>query len=132
MVRFLHRSALGGILPDQVRLRTTKQDGATFMCRAVAREWPGLDRLFGPDARTAMLNFIDLRKFREALSRARAGTEPELLGVIRTIAVEVWLRLLDGRHEWEPPHRQYDSSSARAPAADIVAPPLCPTSSHSA
>lgn len=93
--RVLHRRALAGLLPEAIATRTSKVSGSGFVCRAIAREWSSLLSLFTGECRTARLGLVQPGRIREALDRARAGTEPMILELLRTIAVEVWLRSVE-------------------------------------
>lgn len=93
--RVLHRRALAGLLPEAIATRTSKVSGSGFVCRAIAREWSSLLSLFTGECRTERLGLTQPARIREALIRARDGTEPRMIELLRTIAVEVWLRSIE-------------------------------------
>jgi asparagine synthase (glutamine-hydrolysing) len=97
--RWLLRRSLDGLLPEEVATRRSKASGQGFLCRAVSREWSGLQRIFGADARTARRGLVRLPLLREALERARRGLDVDALALTRAIAVETWLR----QHEIRAP-----------------------------
>jgi asparagine synthase (glutamine-hydrolysing) len=93
VTRWLHRSALEGLLPPAIRSRTTKASGLGHLCRSVNREWERLQGLFGPDARVVQRGLVSLSGLREALLRAKRGLDVvDALELTRAIALEIWLR----------------------------------------
>lgn len=94
--RSVVRRALRGVVPEAIRTRVTKGGPAEAFHRAIASRRPLLEDLFA-SPRCADLGIIDAAAFREALRAARHGRVSNLVQLIRTISVELWLRTLETR-----------------------------------
>ena len=92
--RSVVRRALKGMIPEEIRLRTTKAGPDEAFYRAIAREWPTLSRMCR-DLRAADYGFVDAQRFTEALGRARHGETKSTVLLAATIALEFWLRSLE-------------------------------------
>jgi asparagine synthase (glutamine-hydrolysing) len=92
--RSLMRRALRGLLPDPVRLRTSKQGPGEAVYRAVAHEWPRL-RALAADARVTRRGYIRAGAFETMLDTARRGLAVNIPALLRTVALEYWLRSLE-------------------------------------
>lgn len=90
--RWLHRAALAGVLPEAIRTRKSKASGQGFACRSINREWAQLRALFGDEPRATLRGYVRASPLNEALERARRGLAVDSLALIRTIAIETWLR----------------------------------------
>ncbi len=105
--RSIVRRSLKGIMPEKVLQRRTKAGPDEALQRALAREWPRLSALV-KDPRVSAHGLVDRAKFRTALERARRGMSNERSQLIKTLALELWLRTLD---------------ATRAEVTDAAAPP---------
>jgi asparagine synthase (glutamine-hydrolysing) len=94
--RSLMRRALQDLLPPKIMHRKTKRGPEEAFFRAVAREWPRLQPLFS-DAQVCARGYMDRKALLTALERARHGCEQHSFALIKTIALEFWLRALSQR-----------------------------------
>jgi asparagine synthase (glutamine-hydrolysing) len=92
LTRVLHRRALSGILPEEITRRVSKVGAQGSLSRAVDREWRTLCDVFGKGAQVVQRGYIDMGQFWVALQRTRHGQDSDVLELMRTIAVELWLR----------------------------------------
>lgn len=89
--RSLHRRAMKGILPENIRLRETKQGPAEPMLRALARDWPDLLNIFG-NAEVHKQGYINGNSFLGDLIRAKHGICRFTGSLSRVLSLELWLR----------------------------------------
>jgi asparagine synthase (glutamine-hydrolysing) len=89
--RSLLRRALRGIVPSEILLRRTKQTSARMPLSIVADHWEELSMAFGSPV-CADLGFISAPLFRNKLEHIRDGSANSLVGVMRTISLELWIR----------------------------------------
>ena len=94
--RSLMRRALAGILPEEVLNRKRKGFISRSPRLALSAQWAKVAEM-NHDLVSASLGIIDPDKFLEALRTARLGHEVRLVPLIRTTAVELWLRNLSNR-----------------------------------
>jgi asparagine synthase (glutamine-hydrolysing) len=92
--RSLHRRALRNLLPATIVQRKDKRSHDEAVYRALAREWPRLDRMLA-DARVCEHGFASATALREALVRAKHGVCIDLNALVKTICLEFWLRSLE-------------------------------------
>ena len=92
--RSIVRRAFRGSLPETIRARRTKGGPDEALLRAFTRERRWLDELF-TDARTVRLGFVDPFAARRALQLACHGSVRSMVQLMKTIALEIWLRSLD-------------------------------------
>jgi asparagine synthase (glutamine-hydrolysing) len=113
--RSIVRRALIGVLPEAIRQRRDKAGPAEAFLRALNPAWGWISRLL-PDLRCVDLGFIDGDRFRASLNLARHGLINNLVQLMRTIALELWLRSLErdstvataeGRRSTSLPGRQH-------------------------
>lgn len=90
--RSLQRRALRGLVPPEILARKDKRGNSESLLRAVAREAPRLNALFGPNARVFERGYIDQKELRKLLEKARIGLRTDVLSLFSVIALEVWLR----------------------------------------
>lgn len=93
--RSLQRRALEGVLPEAVRTRKYKANGAGPLMRMFETEAVRIAHVLSTDLRLADLGLVDRAALLAAAERVRAGDGTFLTGVLKTIAAEQWLRLLD-------------------------------------
>lgn len=93
-VRYLQRTALRGILPDKVRLRTDKKGPTEAVFRAVAREWDMVSGLVR-ESRACERGFVSRNAILAEAERCRNGDQ--LSDLLKFVALEMWLRALERR-----------------------------------
>ena len=91
--RSLMRRALVGIVPDELLNRKRKAFVARGPRVAISRHWTSLMEI-SRDMVTNSLGIVDSRAYRDALQKARNGQDVPIIPLLRTIAVEMWLRNL--------------------------------------
>jgi asparagine synthase (glutamine-hydrolysing) len=109
--KWILREAMRGILPDYVRTRVGKGNGAGQTAWALDREQPLVDALFH-DSMLAQLGVIDISQLRAAFAMAHTGTAGGRSinqKVAAIIDVELWLRVRSGR--WGQESRSYVETS---------------------
>ena len=89
--RSLMRRALKGLVPNEILSRKTKGTVSRRPLLAVANDWNQLGDLLD-DSVMAHHGFVDQPKLRDALLAAKAGDAPQLLQLLSTISLELWLR----------------------------------------
>jgi asparagine synthase (glutamine-hydrolysing) len=94
--RSVLRRALRDLLPAEIQRRRSKRGPEEAFFRAVAREWPRLEKLFA-DAQVCARGYMDAEALSTALERARHGCERYSFALIKTISLEFWLRALERR-----------------------------------
>jgi hypothetical protein len=95
--RSLMRRALKNVLPPKVLNRQNKGVVGETFCRGLADQWPVLEPLLA-GARVCQRGYVDAKLFRSALDLARHGRKIETSTLLKTIAIEIWLRSLEYRH----------------------------------
>jgi asparagine synthase (glutamine-hydrolysing) len=108
--RSVVRRSLSGIVPDAIRLRTSKGGPDEAFHRAAVREGDRLTREF-TDLRLVTLGIVDPVRFAGALRRLRHGISENFMQLMRTLSLEFWLRSLE-----YPEH----GSPSQAPASAAV------------
>ncbi|WP_101341987.1 asparagine synthase-related protein [Cereibacter azotoformans] len=94
MTRALLRDAMRGLLPDEIRLRSSKTDFSPNVRERVLRDWTeSLDRLSRRDP-GQIADFVDLGVIRGGIDGLRAGEAdaPALFQTLRAIVLDEWLR----------------------------------------
>jgi asparagine synthase (glutamine-hydrolysing) len=93
--RSLMRRALAGIVPDEVLNKKAK----AFLVRApllnACREWSDLLSQ-SQELITSGMNIVDSKRLLSVLAQARRGKEVPTVTLMRTLAVEEWLRSVHG------------------------------------
>jgi asparagine synthase (glutamine-hydrolysing) len=97
--RSLMRRALVGLVPDEILGRRRKAFVSRGRMAAIAREWPRLSRVT-ENMVSASLGIVDSHLFAHALSQAGEGEGTKTAYLIRTLAVEFWLRYLVNNKMW--------------------------------
>ena len=113
--RSLMRRALVGIVPEEVLNRSRKAFVARAPMAAIVADWP----LFADLTRhmlSSSLGMVDNKAFLEVLRQARCGQEIPLLSVMRTLAVESWLRKLNCQNALYDPQSSSKPQSAETRA----------------
>jgi asparagine synthase (glutamine-hydrolysing) len=89
--RSVQRRAMQGLLPERIRLRTTKRGPDEALTRALIRQWSRVEELL-TDARVCQRGYADAPGFKQALRRVRHGQSDQLQPLGRLLALELWLR----------------------------------------
>jgi asparagine synthase (glutamine-hydrolysing) len=113
--RSLMRRALAGLVPDKILNRKRK----AFVCRSPAKTIAAESkRLFPDSSQLALcsLGIVDRARFTEALQRAVIGRETQIVALLRTIALEYWLRHISNRL---PSLGLFPKSQGRAPSPTV-------------
>lgn len=95
--RSLMRRALRDLMPAKVLQRRNKGIVGETFCRGLAAQWPRLEPLL-VDARVCQRGYVDAKSFRWAVDLARHGRKLETSTLLKTIALEIWLRSLEFGH----------------------------------
>lgn len=97
LFKYILRRAVKGILPDTVRLRTSKTNFSHFRRKGLTKEADALDEMRRNPV-LAQLGFVNLKQWEEALTKFRFGIlEPwnalrPPTYIDSPLSVEVWLR----------------------------------------
>jgi len=91
--RSLMRRALVGIVPDEILNRKRKAFVARAPMVAISTEWDSLMEL-SQHMVSCSLGIVEFNALSETLRNARHGQEIPIVTLIRTLAVESWLRNL--------------------------------------
>lgn len=105
--RSLMRRALAGIVPAEILNRKRKAFVQQGPLRAISHEWQELTVLTS-GMRSDSLGFVDSARFLQALKAASAGKMIPLVPLLRTTALERWLRALEERNCIAPCSQQAD------------------------
>jgi asparagine synthase (glutamine-hydrolysing) len=89
--RSLMRRALGGLLPPEILHRKTKAVSARKFMMAFQTNWETLETIFDA-AVSSRLGFINPVRFRQCLFKAKNGDAPQLVRMMKVIALELWLQ----------------------------------------
>jgi asparagine synthase (glutamine-hydrolysing) len=92
--RSVQRRAMSGLLPERIRLRTTKRGPDEALTRAIIRQWSRVEELL-TDARVCQRGYADALGLKQALRRVRHGQSNQLQPLARLLALELWLRTLE-------------------------------------
>jgi asparagine synthase (glutamine-hydrolysing) len=95
--RSLMRRALAGTVPEEILNRKRKAFVTRSPVTALAAELPKLLE-DGREMHASSFGIVDSRRFSEVLAQARQGVQVPLVTVMRTVALEDWLRGLADRH----------------------------------
>lgn len=91
------RQGLVGVLPESIRTRMSKTVFTSAISADFARQWPQVERSFGPGSRSLVADsgYIEPGPFWARLQAIRDGAPaPDLIYVLLAIALETWLRSL--------------------------------------
>ena len=94
--RSLMLRALAGLLPPEILSRRTKQFGSRTPTLAIRENLPTFRKMFSGSV-AARLGHIDERLFLLTLEDMENGKKVHIARVLKTIALEVWLRNLEQR-----------------------------------
>ena len=119
--RSLMRRALKNVLPPKVLNRRNKGIVGETFCRGLVEQWAVLEPMLA-DARVCQRGYVDAKLFRSALDLERHGRKLETSTLLKTIAIEIWLRSLEYRHArsheaaWPKAQMAFLSHDSRAAA----------------
>jgi asparagine synthase (glutamine-hydrolysing) len=94
--RSLMRRALEGVVPAEILSRRTKGGVSGTALAAFQTAWPELQELFSSPL-SARMGYVDQTRFLDSLLAAKHGDREQLLYLLRTIYLELWLRGLEAR-----------------------------------
>lgn len=90
--RLLMRTALSGIVPDEILTRRTKVSAVRCYSLSLQKEWSKVEKALD-DPVSSALQYIDGEKLREDLGRVRTGHCPyHLVRLLKALSLELWLR----------------------------------------
>jgi len=115
--RSLMRRALAGIVPDELLNRKRKAFVVRAPMLAFSTAWPSLIDL-SQQMLSSSLGIVDQKCFSEVLQRAYLGAEVSIVGLLRTIAMESWLRNQRDWNALKPSEPQTDKSISRTRRVD--------------
>lgn len=95
--RSLMRRALAGIVPAELLNRKRKAFVVRGPSSSIAKEWSRLQEL-GRQMLLSSVGIVDSTRFMKVLQMARQGAEVPIVGVMRALRIEIWLRTIAGRH----------------------------------
>jgi asparagine synthase (glutamine-hydrolysing) len=95
--RSLMRRALKDLLPTKILERRSKGTTGEALCRGLANEWPRIRPLL-VDSHLERRGYVNGKELVQALNRARHGMEFNISGLLQVLALEVWLRSLEHKH----------------------------------
>lgn len=104
--RSLMRRAMAGIVPDELLHRRRKAFVIRGPIAYIANHWPEVLE-FSQHMASSSLGLVDEALFLNALQRVRQGQQVAIVPVLRTLAIEQWLR--------NPVVRKYLNFDKRAP-----------------
>jgi asparagine synthase (glutamine-hydrolysing) len=111
--RSIVRRALGSLMPELIGRRCDKAGPAEAFFRALAQSGPALEALLA-ESRSVELGFVDPKAWAVALQRARLGLPMNMVQLVRTLSLELWLRTLDKRRAL--PRSEAESTQSALPA----------------
>ena len=91
--RSLMRRALVGIVPDEILNRKQKAFVLRSQRVVISRDWANFVQMT-QDMVSSYIGIVDPKSFSDALQKARYGGEVPMIALMRTIAIEGWLRNL--------------------------------------
>ena len=108
------RRALVGYVPNDILKRRTKSMPWRMPLLVIENSWQELKEIFSSSL-SSQFGFIDNASFMEHLSFARHGQELHTGAILKTIALECWLRDLLARRLLSAPINLSTVSNAREP-----------------
>jgi asparagine synthase (glutamine-hydrolysing) len=93
--KWILREAMRGLLPDEVRGRSSKGSIDARVLWSFGRERTRVDALLSRP-RLADLGVIDVETLRNAVERARQGICPNPVQLMSTLSLEMWLAVQEG------------------------------------
>lgn len=94
--RSLMRRAMAGTVPDELLNRRRKASASRRPTLRLVNEYAALTAM-SETLESASLGIVDPALFRETIHRASEGDQIHIVAVLRTLALESWLRAIQGR-----------------------------------
>jgi asparagine synthase (glutamine-hydrolysing) len=94
--RSLMRRSLAAIVPPEVLARRTKATTARRPALAIDRSWNDLEQVLASSL-VAQLGYVDQPRFTNALRAMKNGDTSNLVRIMRTLCLELWLRDMAAR-----------------------------------
>jgi asparagine synthase (glutamine-hydrolysing) len=94
--RSLMRRSLLGIVPEEILNRKRKAFAVRGPLARMSSDWSYIKS--NPQMISESLGIINQKAFAEAAEKARQGYETDAVGMVRTLALEFWLRSLELGH----------------------------------
>jgi len=95
--RAILREAMRGMLPERIRVRSSKGDFSGVVNRGVAQDVPKICRALSEESRGMQLGYFDGQRLRPSLEDLATGlTRPDCLDawdLADLFGLEVWLRV---------------------------------------
>jgi asparagine synthase (glutamine-hydrolysing) len=88
--RSLMRRALAGLVPDEILSRRTKGTAARRPMLALANDSEELDKLLHSSL-ACFYGYINQLQFRDTVIAAKRGNAPQLVRLLQTLSLELWL-----------------------------------------
>jgi asparagine synthase (glutamine-hydrolysing) len=92
--RSLMRRALRDVLPQKILQRRSKGVTGETLCRGIAKEWRTL-KLMLDNAHVVDKGYVNQKALIAAFDLARHGRELNIVALLETISLELWLRSLE-------------------------------------
>jgi len=92
--RSLQRRAMARVLPHELAYRRTKGTPGATVYRRFREQWPAMKSIFTAP-RVCDYGYVDRNALDVALQRAAHGQNVNAPGLLRLLALEVWLRTLE-------------------------------------
>jgi asparagine synthase (glutamine-hydrolysing) len=89
--RSLMRRALRGLLPEEIASRKSKSGTGRCVALTLDKQWHIIEPLLTSPF-CSRLGFVDPQAFRDALIAAKHGRLPQVVRLLRVLALELWLR----------------------------------------
>lgn len=102
--RSLMRRALVGMVPDEILSRRTKAIGARGPMLVLQNHWGELDKLLHSSL-ASRCGYVDQWEFRNAIIAAKNGDAAQLVRLLRTLSLDLWLGNAFRHHLIRPPLR---------------------------
>lgn len=104
--RSLMRRALAGLVPSEILERRTKATGARRPILALANDSKRLDVILDT-LFVSLCGYVDQRQFISAMNAAKNGNAPQLVWLLQTLSLELWLVNAIRRRLIRPPLQVY-------------------------
>lgn len=120
--RVIQRRALRGILPEGIRVRTSKSSGTPLLLRGLRENWPKVHpQTLG--RRLAELDLVDPPAFQAACERMRHGLLANQLRYLAgALSLEIWLSANKTRQPEGIMNANFSSPDVRPPTQSAAAP----------
>jgi asparagine synthase (glutamine-hydrolysing) len=93
-MRSLQRRAMARVLPRELAYRTTKGSPGGTVYRRFREQWPAIKSIFAAP-RVCDYGYADHKALAASLQRAAHGQNVNAPGLLRLLALEMWLRTLE-------------------------------------